>query len=124
MKSLLSRIEFAASCHDDYGVRHLRTWCAFAGLCVSAFSSSVFDWHVLFDWLDMGGLGAVNFALSWTLFAGGARDVVAACNWRTMRWRCGVRVAPSLPDGDGGVFMTAVSPPEFCNLPPDVRTLE
>ena len=48
---------------------HLRTWCAFAGLCVSAFSSSVFDWHVLFDWPDMGGLGAVNFALSWTLFA-------------------------------------------------------
>ena len=46
-----------------------RTWVAFAGLAVSAFSASVFDWHVLFDFKEMGGYGAVNFALSWGLFA-------------------------------------------------------
>ena len=45
-----------------------RTWVAFAGLAVSAFSASVFDWHVLFDFKEMGGYGAVNFALAWGLF--------------------------------------------------------
>ena len=82
------------------GTRHLRTWCAFVGLCVSAFTSSAFDWHVLFDWSDMGGLGAVNFALAWTLFAAflamGLRLAIGG--------RCdgdgGVRGAPALPDGD------------------------
>ena len=44
-------------------------WTAFAGLTVSAWMSSVFDWHVLFDWPEMGGLGGVNFALSWLLLA-------------------------------------------------------
>jgi hypothetical protein len=45
-----------------------RTWVAFAGLAVSVFSSSVFDWHVLFDFAEKGGYGAVNFALAWGLF--------------------------------------------------------
>jgi hypothetical protein len=45
-----------------------RTWVAFAGLVVSAFSASVFDWHVLFDFKEMGGYGAVNFVLAWGLF--------------------------------------------------------
>jgi len=45
-----------------------RTWVAFAGLAVSAFSASVFDWHVLFDFREYGGYGAVNFALAWGLF--------------------------------------------------------
>ena len=45
-----------------------RTWVAFAGLAVSAFSASVFDWHVLFDFAEKGGYGAVNFALAWALF--------------------------------------------------------
>ncbi len=45
-----------------------RTWVAFAGLTVSAFSASVFDWHVLFDFKEMGGYGAVNFVLAWGLF--------------------------------------------------------
>ena len=47
-----------------------RTRIAFAGLAVSAFSASVFDWHVLFDFAEMGGLGLLNFVLSWVLFAG------------------------------------------------------
>lgn len=45
-----------------------RTWVAFAGLALSAFSASVFDWHVLFDFAEKGGYGAVNFALEWGLF--------------------------------------------------------
>jgi len=47
-----------------------RTWVAFAGLVVSAFSASVFDWHVLFDFAEKGGYGTVNFVLAWGLFAG------------------------------------------------------
>ena len=46
-----------------------RTWVAFAGLAVSAFSASVFDWHVLFDFAEKGGYGTVNFVLAWGLFA-------------------------------------------------------
>lgn len=45
-----------------------RTWVAFAGLALSAFSASVFDWHVLFDFKEMGGFGLVNFVLAWGLF--------------------------------------------------------
>jgi hypothetical protein len=45
-----------------------RTWVAFAGLAVSAFSASVFDWHVLFDFAEKGGSGGVNFVLAWGLF--------------------------------------------------------
>ena len=46
-----------------------RTGVAFAGLAVSAFSASVFDWHVLFGFAEKGGCGAVNFVLAWGLFA-------------------------------------------------------
>ena len=46
-----------------------RTWVAFAGLALSAFSASVFDWHVLFYFKEMGGFGLVNFVLAWGLFA-------------------------------------------------------
>ena len=52
-----------------FGRKLRRTWVAFAGLAVSAFSASVFDWHVLFDFAEKGGYGAVNFALAWGLFA-------------------------------------------------------
>ena len=51
------------------GWRMRRTWVAFAGLAVSAFLASVFDWHVLFDFAEKGGYGVVNFALAWGLFA-------------------------------------------------------
>lgn len=50
------------------GWRMRRMWVAFAGLAVSAFSASVFDWHVLFDFKEMGGCGTVNFVLVWGLF--------------------------------------------------------
>ena len=49
--------------------RYPRLWIAFAGLTVSAFASSVFDWHVLFDFTSHGGLGMLNFLFSWALFA-------------------------------------------------------
>ena len=50
------------------GWRMRRTWVAFAGLAVSAFSASIFDWHVLFDFAEKGGYGGVNFVLAWGLF--------------------------------------------------------
>ena len=50
------------------GWRMRRMWVAFAGLAVSAFSASVFDWHVLFDFKEMGGYGTMNFVLAWGLF--------------------------------------------------------
>lgn len=49
--------------------RHPRLWIAFAGLTVSAFASSVFDWHVLFGFEGHDGPGGRNFTLSWMLFA-------------------------------------------------------
>ena len=40
---------------------------AFAGLVVSGCSSTIFDWPVLFDASDFGGLGVANWILSWTM---------------------------------------------------------
>ena len=48
------------------GIGRMRIWCAFTGLSLSAFSSSVFDWHVLFGATD--GFGSLNLLLSWMLF--------------------------------------------------------
>ncbi len=85
-----------------------RTWVAFAGLTVSAFSASVFDWHVLFDFAEKGGYGGVNFVLAWGLF--GAFVVMGAgCVWRglflTQRrrdaerfWLSGVESARSMEE--------------------------
>lgn len=42
-------------------------WLAFLGLTLSAFSASVFDWDVLFDFRDFGHLSSLNFGLSWGL---------------------------------------------------------
>ena len=44
----------------------MRTWCAFIGLSISAFSSSVFDWHILFGVKD--GFSGLNLLFSWMLF--------------------------------------------------------
>ena len=69
-----------------------RTWVAFAGLAVSAFSASVFDWHVLFDFKEMGGCGTVNFVLAWGLFAAFVVmgvAMMAVCGRRCFTQRCG-----------------------------------
>ena len=50
-----------------HGKNRPRTWCAFAGLCLSATCSSVFDWDLLTDFRTLGGLPPPNFILSWTL---------------------------------------------------------
>ena len=42
---------------------------AFAGLVASGCSSTVFDWAVLFDFAERGGLGWTNWGLSWGMFA-------------------------------------------------------
>lgn len=47
------------------GIRKPAVWYAFAGLTLSAFFASVFDWPVLFDFRTFGGLGMTNFLLSW-----------------------------------------------------------
>lgn len=45
-----------------------RVGIAFAGLVVSGCSSTIFDWPVLFDVSEFGGLGVTNWVLSWTMF--------------------------------------------------------
>ena len=49
------------------GVKKLRTWCAVAGLCISATSASIFDWDLLSDFQNFGELPLLNFVLSWLL---------------------------------------------------------
>ena len=41
---------------------------AFAGLVLSGCSSTIFDWPVLFDFAEQGGLGMANWVLSWAMF--------------------------------------------------------
>lgn len=45
-----------------------RVGIAFVGLAVSGCSSTVFDWAVLFDFAEQGGLGRTNWMLSWATF--------------------------------------------------------
>lgn len=52
------------------GVRRSpRVGLAFAGLVLSACASTVFDWPVLFDFAEQGGLGGTNWILSWLTLA-------------------------------------------------------
>ncbi len=50
------------------GIRKVRVWCAFTGLCISASCASIFDWDLLSDFHDFGHLTFLNFVLSWSLF--------------------------------------------------------
>ena len=51
------------------GVRESpRVGIAFAGLALSGCSSTIFDWPVLFDFAERGGLGMANWVLSWAMF--------------------------------------------------------
>ena len=43
-------------------------WFAFIGLVLSGCSSTIFDWPVLFDLAEQGGLGMANWVLSWMMF--------------------------------------------------------
>ena len=68
------------------GTGRIRCWCAFAGLTLSASMASVFDWGVLFDFRDLGGLPLSNFLLSWlTLLLYLALGVTLA--WRKTSWK-------------------------------------
>ena len=68
------------------GTSKPRTWCAFAGLGLSASMASVFDWDVLFDFHDYGYLSLSNFILSWLtllLFFGmGIYLALGKTNWK------------------------------------------
>ena len=44
-----------------------RVGIAFVGLAVSGCSSTVFDWPMLFDFAEQGGLGRTNWVLSWAM---------------------------------------------------------
>ena len=49
------------------GVKKPRTWCAVAGLAISAISASIFDLDLLSDFQNFGELPFLNFVLSWLL---------------------------------------------------------
>ena len=49
------------------GIKKPRTWCAVAGLAISAISASIFDWNLLSDFQNFGELPLQNFILSWIL---------------------------------------------------------
>lgn len=49
------------------GWRYPAAGASLAGLSVSAFTGSIFDWPVLFDFRGFGGLTVLNFSLSWGL---------------------------------------------------------
>ena len=46
----------------------LRIGIAFLSLVISACASTIFDWAVLFDTAGYGGLGVLNWILSWLMF--------------------------------------------------------
>ena len=46
----------------------LRVGIAFLSLVISACASTIFDWAVLFDTAGHGGLGVLNWILSWLMF--------------------------------------------------------
>lgn len=45
--------------------RHPASFVSLIGLCFSAFSASIFDWEMLFDFHSYGALPLFNFILSW-----------------------------------------------------------
>ncbi len=49
------------------GGKKPRTRCAVAGVAISAISSTIFDWDLLFDFQNYGNLPLLNFILSWLL---------------------------------------------------------
>ena len=49
------------------GIKKPRTWCAVAGLAISAISASIFDWNLLSDFQNFGELSLLNFVLSWLM---------------------------------------------------------
>lgn len=52
------------------GIKKITPWCAFVGLNLSAFAATIFDWGLLFDFANTGGLSLLNFVMSWLLFTG------------------------------------------------------
>lgn len=65
-----------------------RTRISFAGLVVSAFAASVFDWHVLLGFSSCSDHDLVNFILSWVLFASfAAMGVALIAQWRLVSVR-------------------------------------
>lgn len=76
------------------GIKKKTTWCAFAGLTLSASAASVFDWSVLFDFREYGTLPLSNFILSWLtllLFFGlGIYLAWGRTNWKRPALACAI----------------------------------
>ena len=92
--------------------RMRRTWVAFAGLAVSAFSSSVFDWQVLFEFANKGDYGAVNFVLAWGLFVAfifmGTAMIFSQITVDVKKWLIGVLRRVSVAVGGMAIFLIAL----------------
>ena len=76
-----------------------RVGTAFAGLVVSGCTSTVFDWPVLFNFAERGGLGMMNWVLSWSMFLmfmGFGVWLIAGVVRRTRRVRPTIVVALAL----------------------------
>ena len=69
-------------------------WVSFAGMCMAAGFSTVFDWGVLFDFRERGGLPLTNFLLSWLLFLLFLGSAVWLCTggfrWRNLAAAAGI----------------------------------
>ncbi|WP_294508656.1 O-antigen ligase [uncultured Victivallis sp.] len=69
-------------------------WVSFAGMCTAAGFATVFDWGVLFDFREWGGLPLTNFLLSWLLFLLFLGNGVWLCaggfRWRNLAVAAGI----------------------------------
>lgn len=122
--------------------QYSRTWIAFVGLVISAGTSTVFDWAVLFDHVQYGGRGWLNWLFSWMLvivfFVLGLRLLLRAVTVRRVFYVIGASVMlvcsaflishKNVPLVEKGYVLSSASPRPFvlydeaCSLR-SVRTL-
>ena len=80
------------------GRRHPARYASFAGLCISAFSASLFDWDLLMDFDEFGSMTIVNFVLSWCVFLlfMVLGMMLGSGGWKRLKSHCVVWVASIL----------------------------
>ncbi len=102
---------FYALCN---GVAKVRSWCAFAGMCLSAVCSSIFDWDLLSDFHKFGNLTRLNFILSYLLLAVffGLAGYLIASKFNKRKFYCAVAAA---------LFFSTVPLVLFSSQTPEVR---
>ena len=104
------------------GIRHPRLWCSFAGLCLSATSSSVFDWQAMLgetavpsSFRLLAWLIPLLFLVLWVMLCWGN------FRWRSLVISIGLGTTMALlplclydkrtPHIDGGLLMTSPTAP-------------